>query len=429
MISHSQTPRRAQTRRPILLLLVAGLLLSLLSFATESGAAAQDCPEGSVLSENGVTCELDVSDNNSICPEGQQLDEAGLLCEPIPVENPDSICPPGQQLDEAGLLCEAIDTSTEGGICDAGEELDEAGLLCVPIEVDPDAEPSDDTPVKVCDEGYSLGRDGVTCIADGPECDRDEIVNDDGECVRTFKCPDGLILASDLLSCISDKCPDGELLSVDGRRCVAPDTDCPDGSPRPKGGACLVVETVTGADGEVDVVVRCAEADSFCQARVKQCSNERAEGATELGEQCADPRGSCDEDDHACAESNDRLVECATRDLEEGEDGEPVSIGGADDPCADLCPRLHRLDPSGECIEFLDPRHPCVIAGQVPDGVETNAVLDGYSYLAGTGQCVTRVEFLRRLGNFEASQHGHAVMAKRLAGALLLSAAVVTVFL
>ena len=34
-----------------------------------------------------------------------------------------------------------------------------------------------------------------------------------------------------------------------------------------------------------------------------------------------------------------------------------------------------------------------------------------------------------KLGNFEVSQHGHAVMAKRLAGALLLSIAVVTVFL
>jgi len=409
MISHPNSHVRARTRRPILLVVIASLLVALLSFATESGAVAQDCPEGSVLSSNGVTCELEVGGDPEICPAGQRLDSAGLFCEDIPADDPDTPCPAGQELDAVGLNCIEVDTRTEGGLCAAGERLDAAGLMCEPIPVDPDAEPDDNAaPASPCEAGYSLGRDGETCIANGPTCERDEVLNDDGECVRTFKCPDGLILASDLLSCISDRCPDGELLSVDGKRCVAPDTDCPDGSPRPKGGACLVVEKVEGADGEIEVVVRCAEADVFCQARIKQCSDDRASGATDLGAECADPRGSCDEDDEACAESNDRLVECATRDLEDGDDGEPVSIGGSNDPCADLCPRLHRLDPSGECIEFLDPLHPCVIAGRVPPGVETNTVLDGYSYLAGTGQCVTRVEFLRRLGNFEAAAGAEA---------------------
>jgi len=44
----------------------------------------------------------------------------------------------------------------------------------------------------------------------------------------------------------------------------------------------------------------------------------------------------------------------------------------------------------------------------VPSGVTTNAQLNGYSYLAGTGQCVTRGEFLRRLGNFEAAAGAEA---------------------
>jgi murein DD-endopeptidase MepM/ murein hydrolase activator NlpD len=280
-------------------------------------------------------------------------------------------------------------------------------LLCVDAEVQEGQESEE----QACDPGYSLGSDDQTCIANGPECDRGEVLDDDGQCVKTFRCPDGQILASDLLSCLSDRCPDGELLSVDGKRCVAPDSDCPDGSPRPLGGACLVVETVEGADGTTQVVVRCAEADSFCQARIKQCADDQAAGASDLGSECADPRGSCDPNDTECAESNDRLVECATRDLEEGDEGddaEPVSIGGSNDPCADLCPELHRLDPSGECVEFLDPKHPCVSFGQIPAGVTTNEVLDGYSYLAGTGQCVTRVEFLRRLGNFEAAAGAEA---------------------
>lgn len=401
MISHTNTPRRARYERMVLLAVIAALLLSLLSFATESDSVAQECPEGSVLSDNGVTCELDVSSTTSICPEGQQLDAAGLLCEAIDNGTPNQICPEGQELDAAGLLC--VEIVVTNGVCPEGQELDEAGLVCVEAELAEGEEPAR----PACDAGYSLGRDGQTCIADGPSCDRDEVLDDDGECVKTFRCPDGLILASDLLSCISDRCPDGELLSVDGKRCVAPDSDCPDGSPRPVGGACLVVETVEGEDGETEVVVRCAEADSFCQARIKQCSDERATGSEDLGVECADPRGACDPDDEACSESNDRLVECATRDNED-EDGEPVAIGRADDPCADLCPALHRLDPSGECVEFLDPRHPCVISGTVPPGVTTNVVLDGYSFLAGLNACVTRAEFLRRLGNFEAAAGAEA---------------------
>ena len=271
--------------------------------------------------------------------------------------------------------------------------------------VESDFEEGEGPPASVCDSGYSIGSDGATCIADSPSCDRDEVLRDEGQCVKTFRCSGEMILTSDLLSCISDRCPDGELVSVDGKRCVAPGSDCPDGSPRPLGGACLVVETVEGDDGETEVVVRCAKADSFCQARIKQCSDERAAGSPGLNVECADQCGACDQSEEACAESNDRLVKCATRD---DLDDEPVATAWLDDPCVDLCPRMHRLDPSGECVEFLDPRHPCVISGTVPDGIKTNAVLDRYSFLAGLGSCVTRVEFLRRLGNFEAAAGAEA---------------------
>ena len=354
MTSHTNNRECVWPKRFGLLVVLASLLVALLTFATASDSAAQECPDGSVLSDNGVTCELDVSSTDSICPTGQELDAAGLFC----------------------IQAEPAD----------GEE----------------------SPSPACDSGYSLGSDGQTCIADGPSCDRGEVPNDSGECVETFRCPNDLILASDLLSCLSDRCPDGELLSVDGKRCVAAGSDCPDGSPRPLGGACLVVETVEGDDGETEVVVRCAEADSFCQARIKRCADDRASGSADLGIECSDPRGSCDDDDDECAESNDRLVECATRDSDEGDDADPVAIGRANDPCADLCPILHRLDPSGECVEFLDPSHPCVISGTVPPGITKNAVLDGYSFLAGLGTCVTRTEFLRRLGNFEAAAGAEA---------------------
>jgi len=383
-----------------MLLVMAGLMLASLSFVTQSDSVAQagTCPEGSVLSANGVTCELDVSSNNSVCPAGQQLDAAGLMCEPIPDTSPNSVCPAGQQLDAAGLMCEPIPESGDS-VCGPGQQLDAAGINCV-LADEPEQLAS------ACQSGYSLGADGETCIADGPSCNRGEVLNDSGVCVGTFQCPEGEILASDLLSCRSGRCPDGELLSVDGLRCVAPDTDCPDGSPRPIGGSCLVVETIEAEDGTTEVVVRCAEADQFCQSQIKQCAEDRAAGATDLGDKCEDPRGSCDPDDAECAESNDRLVACATRDA--GDGAEAVSIGGRDDPCDDLCPPLHRLDPSGECVEFLDPKHPCVSFGRVPSGVTTNAELNGYSYLAGTGQCVTRAEFFRRLGNFEAAAGAEA---------------------
>lgn len=382
----------------VAVLLVVLLMTGGLFAATGPDSAAQgDCPEGSVLSSNGVTCELDVgqNDNNPVnpCPDGQQLNATGLLCEDI-ADDPSLLCPAGQELDDLGLFC--VDIVESIGNCPAGQQPNELGTGCEPI---PGAAAA------ACDDGFSLGADGVTCIADGPRCQADEILNDQGECAKTFQCPAGMFLASDLLSCRSDNCPEGELLSVDGKRCVAPDSNCPDGSPRPIGGSCLVVETIEGDDG-VEVIVRCDASDSFCQAQVKECAEDRASGADSSEESCEDPRTSCDDDDEECVQANDRLVNCATRDDTEEEDADPQAR--RIDPCDDLCPRLHRLDASGECVEYLDPRHPCVSFGKVPAAVTTNRELDGYSYLAGTGQCVTRVEFLRRLGNFEAAAGAEA---------------------
>lgn len=384
--------------RSVATVLITLLFTGGLFVATGQVSAAQgDCPDGSVLSSNGVTCELDVGQNGgdptNPCPAGQQLDAAGLLCENIP-DDEALVCPVGQELDDLGLFCVAVIETN--GSCPEGQQPNELGTECVPLDGSSQA--------TSCEAGFSLGADGVTCIADGPRCGSDEVLNDDGECAKTFQCPAGMFLTSDLLSCISDVCPDGELRSVDGKRCVAPDSNCPDGSPRPIGGSCLVVETVEGEDG-IEIIVRCDASDSFCQAQVKECAEERAESTDTDAPSCEDPRTSCDDDDDECVEANDRLVNCATRDDDsESADPEARRI----DPCDDLCPRLHRLDQSGECIEYLDPRHPCVSFGKVPAAVTTNRELDGYSYLAGTGQCVTRGEFLRRLGNFEAAAGAEA---------------------
>jgi len=376
---------------------VVAVMLTLLVSAGPSGSASAqgECPDGSVLSANGVTCELDVGQNdepdpndpNNVCPDGETLNAAGIACEPVFVE--ETPCPEGQQLDLAGLRCEAIPSDNP---CPAGQEVDELGIMCVAIPVDEDEAPA-------CDEGYSLGADGVSCIADGPRCEADEILSDAGDCQKSFQCSPGFVLGSDLLTCLSDGCPEDQLLSVDGKRCLAPDVRCPDGSPRPVGGACLVVETIQGEDG-TEIVVRCAAEDAFCQASVKACADAKAAGDSDDEQSCEDPRARCDDGDDACEQANDRLVDCATRD-----DSAAPEDGGVQriDPCEDLCPRLHRLDDSGECVEFLDPTHPCVSFGRIPSGVTTNAQLDAYSYLAGTGQCVTRVEFLRRLANFEAA--------------------------
>lgn len=72
------------------------------------------------------------------------------------------------------------------------------------------------------------------------------------------------------------------------------------------------------------------------------------------------------------------------------------------DECVAICEEGFRWA-DGDCIEILNPGHPCVAAGRVPPGITTNAQLAGYAYLPGTGECVTAGEFARRLANFEAS--------------------------
>lgn len=391
--------------RNVVLAVIMGALAALVPHSSDSGAAAAfQCADGQVLSSDGLTCTTPEPEPVG-CDDGQVLDVDGVTCiaaEPVS----ESGCPEGQILNETGTNCYTPSAPEQSqGPCPEGSRLSADGMRC--------SESPDSGTVAAldaglnCDPGYSVGADGETCIVDGPRCGDSEIVGDDGECVRTFQCSDGMVLSSDLLSCTSSGCPENEVLSVDGKRCIAADTMCPDGSPRPAGGACLVVETVTANNGETRVVVRCDEADVFCQSLIKDCAERRAAGQSDTGESCEDPRAACDPGDPSCAEANQRLVDCATRGRDDG--------GSARlDPCNDLCPDLHRLDESGQCVEYLDPTHPCVSWGRVPSHVTTNAQLADYSYLAGLGQCVTRAEFYRRLANFEAAAGAEADALKLL---------------
>ncbi len=340
-----------------LALLLAGLAAST-SGPASTASAQQSCSPGTVFSPDAGVCVSIVPDAEPTPADDEPI---------VPFQGSDGIrCPDGLTFNDDFSEC-----------------------------IDPTPTPE---PAPTCDEGYSLGADDVTCVADVPDCGDGKILGDSGNCERSFNCSEGLILTSDLLSCTSSGCPSGEIVSVDGKRCLAPDLRCPNGSLRPVGGACLVVEADDDdADGSDGVAVRCATGDQFCQALVKQCAEERAAGNGD--ENCEDPRGTCLADDSDCEQANDRLAECAAL-LESDED-----VGAA---CRDLCPRLHELDASGQCVEYLDPTHPCVSSGSVPSSVTSNEQLDFYSYLAGTGQCVTRVEFLRRLGNFEAAAEAEA---------------------
>ena len=246
----------SRSRRAVVVLVALAVLATMSFFsvgaADRASAQGTQCSEGWVLSDDLVTCELDLGQNSSPCPDGQELDAIGFCVDAAP--DPAPGCPDGQRLDAAGLTC--VDVSPTGvGNCPDGQQPNAVGSACEPIPT---------TEVAACDAGFSLGADGVTCVADAPRCAPDEIVGDDGECMRTFVCPEGSVLTSDLLTCVSDGCPDGELLGVDGKRCVAPDSSCPDGSPRPVGGSCLVVETVESAEGTTEVIVRCDAADSYC---------------------------------------------------------------------------------------------------------------------------------------------------------------------
>lgn len=324
-----------------------------------SEAGAQQCGSGTVRNPESGQCVLDVGQydearNGAACDEGLVLNADATAC-----VSASTGCPEGE-------------TKDADGTCSGGTVATSA-----------------------CEDGYTLGPDAQTCIADTPECPRGQAGGDDGECINIRRCEEGLILAADLLTCVSDGCPDGQILSVDGARCISPNTKCPDGSPRPLGGSCLVVETKG-----TEIEVRCDQGDQFCQALVKQCAQDRAAGKTDLDTNCEDPRGSCPAGDAECQVANERLEKCA-------------AFSGSDDPadeqaCDDLCPKLHRLDRAGQCVEYLDPTHPCVSFGRVPDGVTTNEQLNRYAYLAGTAQCVTRTEFLRRLANFEAAAEAEA---------------------
>lgn len=311
-------------------------------------------------------------------------------------------CPPGTEANSDGDCLATIteeETPPKHG-CPPGHEPDAVGIKCVPISADKTAEGT------TCEQGYVLGADGQTCVAQVKQCPKDRYLDDNGKCVLGMICPEGMVMSSDRLQCRTGKCPDGEVLSPDAKRCMAPTQTCPDGSPRPATGSCLVVEQVTDAQGNQDVVVRCAKDDTFCQARLRKCAEARAAGETD--QDCGEPEAVCNADEKTCKAATERLKKCA--ELSAGENS--AAIGSEQDPCAKLCPELHRLSPSGECVEYLDPTHACVIYGKVPESVTTNAQLDNYSYLVGLGQCVTKAEFLRRLGNFEAAAEAEAEAIK-----------------
>lgn len=352
-----------------------------------------ECPDGSYLSDIGRCTTL------FGCPPGQVR---GIETECIPdpalaQDEPEE--PAGPQT--AADCVEGEYLSEEGRcITFSGCAIDETRNLDGECEKDPAKAPPPE-PVNTCDDGYVLGADGETCIATSASCPENRVIGDDGTCVLARQCSKTSVLSSDLLTCIKD-CPEGELEAVDGSRCIAPVSNCPDGSPRPVSGTCLVVEKCDEDCEEGEIRVRCASEDLFCQALVKQCAEDRAAGLSDNESNCADPRGKCADDDTDCQEAGERLLECS---LEREALGDEVE---RTDACDKVCPRLHSLSADGECVEYLDPTHPCVSFGVVPAGVSTNDQLNAYSYLAGTGQCVTRVEFLRRLGNFEAAAGAEA---------------------
>lgn len=308
-------------------------------------------------------------------------------------------CPQGTEANSEGVCLAKIESETDTdreSSCAEGERLNEAGIFCVPIPPEELSESAGS-----CDEGYVLAQDGQTCVADIVECPKDRYLDDNGKCVLGMVCPEGMVMSSDRLVCQTGRCPEGEVLSPDRKRCIAPPQTCPDGSPRPETGACLVVERVRDSTGKENVVVRCAKEDTYCQARMRRCAQARAAGLTD--EDCNDASAVCSGDKQTCADATERLKKCADMSEEEAS-----TLGSDEDPCATLCPALHRLSPSGECVEYLDPTHACVIYNKVPPSVTTNAQLENYSYLVGLSQCVTKAEFLRRLGNFEAAAEAEA---------------------
>lgn len=361
------------------------------------------CPAGYVLDSTGQYCEPFVADAtptpdpSNRCTQGYVLDPHESLCvTPTPVGQPstsigDAQCPPGQVLDVTRQYCQtpeekAAETKAKDQPCPPGQTLGDDGKYCVK-----------ETPTPVsngaqsCSSGLVLSPDGKTCVKEGDSCPQGKVLNEKGNCVSRRKCADGLLLGSDLLTCTS-RCESNELVSVDGSRCVAKNDRCPDGSLRPQGGACLTVVR----EGD-EILVRCAPADQYCQARVKQCVQARG-GGPEAVNECSDPRKNCSEDDEACQKANQRIIDCASVE----------DIENKTEACDALCPEFHRLGADGSCEEYLDPLHPCVLFNAVPRGVVTNEALRNFSYLAGTGQCVTRVEFLRRLDNFEAAAGAEA---------------------
>lgn len=77
----------------------------------------------------------------------------------------------------------------------------------------------------------------------------------------------------------------------------------------------------------------------------------------------------------------------------EPEASDPQDSGSAESTESEAAEETTDLD--------LNPNHPCVEAGLVPEGVTTNSELLDYAYLPGTNECVALEEFNDRLASFE----------------------------
>jgi len=161
-------------------------------------------------------------------------------------------------------------------------------------------------------------------------------------------------------------CPEGQILAPDGVTCGIPVSECPPG-------------TVLGPDGAICEPIDDGEGDPA------------DDGAGDEGEQ---GEGEGDEDEAGEGDDEPGELECP--------DGEEITDGACAPP-PPRCPEGFALGANDECYEILDPGHSCVSAGRIPSGVTTNAELNGFTFLPGTGECLPNSEFRARVANFEAT--------------------------